>query len=48
MGAWDGDSWLGCRDLSAIRAAFYLGGWLATVEAPRYPRLPFHLSKAVG
>ena len=28
MGAWNGGSWLGCRDLPAMEAEFYLGaGW---------------------
>ena len=28
MGAWNGCSWLGCRDLPAMGAVFYLGaGW---------------------
>ena len=28
MGAWDGGSWLGCGDLSAMGAVLYLGaGW---------------------
>ena len=28
MGAWNGGSWLGCRDLPAMGAVFYLGaGW---------------------
>ena len=45
MGAWNGGSWLGCGDLPAMGAVFYVGaGW------PQWkPQAPtFHLSEAVG
>ena len=38
--AWNGGSWLGCGDLPAMGAVFLSRGWLATVEAPGYPRHP--------
>ena len=33
-------SWLGCGGLPAMGAVFLSRGWLATVEAPGYPRHP--------
>ena len=39
-GAWNGGSWLGCGDLPAMGSVFLSRGWLATVEAPGYPRHP--------
>ena len=39
-GAWNGGSWLGCGNLPAMGAVFLSRDWLATVEAPGYPRHP--------
>ena len=45
MGAWNGGSWLGCRDLPAMGGGgggFYLGaGWI--LQAPT-----LHFSEAAG